>query len=78
MPNWYSLIDDKADYQIEFAFGDGLNLRVKIKGEEFWKYAEAENIDDALIIGEQLLKRGEGEQTYSLLDYTYFDLGGVE
>ena len=74
MPNWYSVISDNFDYQIEWRPGTGLNLRAKYKDEEFYKYAECERQNLALTIGEQLLKRGEGEQTYSLLDYTYFDL----
>ncbi len=76
MSNWYSVISDNFDYEIEWRPGTGLNLRAKYRDEEFWKYAECERQNLALSIGEQLLRRDENETTYSIFDYSYFDPDG--
>jgi len=76
MSNWYSVISDNLDYEIEWRPGTGLNLRAKYRDEEFWKYAECERQNLALSIGEQLLRRDENETTYSIFDYSYFDPDG--
>jgi len=73
---WYSMVGEDCEYQIEWSFGTGLNLRAKFRSEQFWRYAECEKAEHALSIGEQLLRRGENETTYSILDYSYFDPDG--
>jgi len=76
MSNWYSVISDNLDYEIEWRPGTGLNLRAKYRDELDWRYAECERQNLALSIGEQLLRRDENETTYSIFDYSYFDPDG--
>lgn len=73
--DWYSMVHEDVDYQIEWSPCGGMNLRAKYKNEKNWRYAECEKAEYALSIGEKLLIRGKGERTYTLQPWYEFIFG---